>query len=100
MKDLKITHILNVSDMIPNHFEDSSTFDKSHSLESLRIQYLRIDIEDIDHVKIKMGFPLAFQFIESAYSDDSDFYRNPSKSNPLVDDVFQTKMEISKRQKL
>eukprot|EP00350_Pseudokeronopsis_sp_OXSARD2_P001892 CAMPEP_0170547316 /NCGR_PEP_ID=MMETSP0211-20121228/5694_1 /TAXON_ID=311385 /ORGANISM="Pseudokeronopsis sp., Strain OXSARD2" /LENGTH=149 /DNA_ID=CAMNT_0010852279 /DNA_START=409 /DNA_END=858 /DNA_ORIENTATION=+ len=41
MKDLKITHILNVSDMIPNHFAES---------RSLNIEYLRINIEDIDHV--------------------------------------------------
>lgn len=47
-----------------------------------------------------MGFPLAFNFIEAAYKDDSDFFKNPNKSNPLIDDVFQTKMEINKRHKL
>lgn len=35
-----------------------------------------------------MGFPLAYSFIEGAYSDESDFYKNPSKANPLVDDVY------------
>lgn len=51
MKYLKITHILNVSDMIPNHFEDSSKNALVNcGLESLNIQYLRINIEDIDHV--------------------------------------------------
>lgn len=35
-----------------------------------------------------MGFPIAYNFIESAYSDESDFRKDSIKSNPLVDDVF------------
>jgi hypothetical protein len=35
-----------------------------------------------------MGFPLAYSFIEGAYSDCADFFKNPNKSNPLIDDVF------------
>lgn len=41
MKHLKITHILNVSAMIPCYFEDSNT---------IKIKYLRINIEDEDNV--------------------------------------------------
>ena len=55
---------------------------------SMNIQYLKINIEDIDSVQIRMSFPLAYQFIEGAYNDSADFYRDPSRSNPLVDDVF------------
>eukprot|EP00347_Sterkiella_histriomuscorum_P011202 403373359 len=91
MKHLRITHILNVSDMIPCYFENSL---------SLNIQYLRINIEDKDEVQIRRGFPLVYQFIQEAYDEDKDFFKNPSKQNPLVDDIFQTKMELSKRQKL
>jgi hypothetical protein len=47
-----------------------------------------------------MGFPLAFSFIEGAFSDSADFFKNPSKANPLIDDVFQTSMDIIKRKKL
>jgi hypothetical protein len=47
-----------------------------------------------------MGFPLAYSFIDGAYQEDSDFFKNPNKANPLVDDVFQTKMDMQKRQKL
>lgn len=49
MKDLRVTHILNVSDMIPCHFEDSSNsiLDSSFPfLESLNVKYMRINIED------------------------------------------------------
>lgn len=44
-----------------------------------------------------MSFPLVYEFIESAFLDSSDFYKNPAKNNPLIDDVFQTKMELSKK---
>ena len=57
-------------------------------LETFNIKYLRINIEDRAKVQIKMSFPLAFNFIEQAYNDEPDFFKNPAKSNPLVDDVF------------
>ena len=47
-----------------------------------------------------MSFPLAYQFIQGAFDESSDFYKNPAKNNPLVDDIFQSQMELNKRQKL
>ena len=47
-----------------------------------------------------MSFPLAYQFTENAFLEEQDFYKNPARANPLVDDVFQTQMELNKRQKL
>ncbi|CDW90752.1 dual specificity catalytic domain containing protein [Stylonychia lemnae] len=91
MRHLRITHILNVSDMIPCYFENSL---------SLHIQYLRINIEDQDDVQIRRTFPLVYQFIDDAFNETKDFFKNPCKQNPLIDDIFQSQMELSKRQKL
>lgn len=47
-----------------------------------------------------MNFPLAYYFIQSAFDETKDFFKSPARSNPLVDDVFQSQMQINKRQKL
>lgn len=47
-----------------------------------------------------MSFPLVYSFIEGAFQDESDFFKNPFRQNSLVDDCFQSRMEMSKRQKL
>jgi len=47
-----------------------------------------------------MSFPLIFSFIDGAFEESRDFYKSPARSNPLVDDVFQTQMELGKRQVL
>lgn len=91
MSHLRVTHILNVSNMIPNHFETS---------RSIKVEYLRINIEDSDTVQIKMSFPLAYHFIASAFEEAKDFYKSPARANPLVDDVFQSHQQMGKRQKL
>ncbi len=64
------------------------------------MEYLRINIEDQDSVQIKMSFPLIFNFIDGAFDETRDFYKSPARTNPLVDDVFQTQMELGKRQLL
>lgn len=63
----------------------------------MNVQYLRINIEDHDTVQIKMSFQLAFHFIQGAFQETRDFYKSACHSNPLVDDVFQTQMEMNKR---
>ena len=57
MNHLRITHILNISDMIPNYFEESSKIDSAKenvlnfgNVGSVNIKYLRINIEDHDSV--------------------------------------------------
>lgn len=37
-----------------------------------------------------MSFPLAYSFMQGAFDDHADFYKNPNKNNPLVDDVYQS----------
>ena len=59
-----------------------------------------MNIEDHSTVQIKMSFPLVFHFIVKAFEESRDFYKSPARGNPLVDDVYQTHMEMSKRQKL
>ena len=51
-------------------------------------------------MQIKMSFPLVYHFIVKAFEESRDFYKSPARGNPLVDDVYQTHMEMSKRQKL
>lgn len=51
MKHLRISHILNVSNKIPNHFEESSkNLQVIINIGSLNIEYLKINIEDHDSV--------------------------------------------------
>lgn len=57
--NLGITHILNVSDTIPNKFEES---------KSLNLTYHKINIEDNEDVPIQLSFGLAYDFIENAIS--------------------------------
>jgi predicted protein tyrosine phosphatase len=59
MHNLGITHILNVSNNIPNTFEDSKT---------LQITYQKINIEDSCDVPIELSFNLAYDFIDSVIS--------------------------------
>lgn len=90
MKHLRITHILNVTDKIPCYFENSRTIKCSiiFALVKFNIRYLRINIEDKDEVQIRRSFPLVYQFIQEAYDETRDFFKNPSKGNPLIDDIF------------
>ena len=55
--NLGITHILNVSDCIPNTFEESKT---------LKMTYKKINIQDSAEVPIHHSFNLAYEFIDSA----------------------------------
>lgn len=55
--NLGITHILNVSNNIPNTFEES---------KSWQITYQRINIEDNVDVPIELSFSLAYEYIEKA----------------------------------
>jgi hypothetical protein len=59
-----------------------------------------VNIEDHSTVQIKMSFPLVFHFLVKAFEESRDFYKSPARGNPLVDDVYQTHLEMSKRQKL
>ena len=61
LQNLKVTHILNVSNNIPNYFEDDA---------DVNIEYLRINIEDNSSVPIKLFFSVAYQFIEAAFSEN------------------------------
>lgn len=59
MHNLGITHILNISNDIPNTFEESKLFN---------IKYQKINIEDSKEVPIDLSFTLAYDFIENAIS--------------------------------
>lgn len=65
LSHLRVTHILNVTGLIPNHFEDS---------RQIKFEYQRINIEDEERLEIFMSFPLAYDFIDSAFMESKDFY--------------------------
>ena len=66
MKNLKITHIANITDVIPNAFEGP------------KIKYLKVSISDLPDVQIIDNFPDFFWFLEEAYdfNQNSDFTHN------------------------
>ena len=57
IKTLGITHILNVTDIIPNYFENDQNFN---------INYENIFIEDTEDAPIHNYFKRAFDFIDNA----------------------------------
>lgn len=59
LSELGITHILNVSDCIPNYYESSTN-----------ITYMRIPIADCGSVILKDYFPTVFEFINNALESD------------------------------
>ena len=56
----------------------------------MNIKYLKINIEDHDSVQIKMGFPVAYNFIDTAFNETKDFYKSAYKNNGLIDDVYHS----------
>jgi len=70
IRNLKITHILNVSDVLPNKFPG--------------ITYLRINIEDKRETRINLCFPLAFDFMDTCFSRES-LKKKPSISIKNID---------------
>ena len=79
MSHLRVTHILNVTDLIPNHFEAS---------HSIKVEYLKINIEDQNSVQIKMSFPIVYNFIDSAFLEGGVFYKSLARSNSFVNDIY------------
>jgi hypothetical protein len=43
-----------------------------------------------------MAFPNAYDFIEGAFQDEGLHQKGFAKGNPLIDDVFQARMEVKK----
>ena len=84
--------MLNVSHNIPNFFEDDF---------NLNIEYLRINIEDNSSVPIKLSFPVAYQFIDGAFSESRLLRKDKShRNNALVDDYCVTLMNLSSQKHL
>ena len=75
LHNLGITHVLNVTDWIPNKFEDSKT---------ININYHCINIEDSADVPIHHSFSLAYDFIDKALK--------PSKQAKTR--LYQTDFEV------
>lgn len=75
--NLGITHILNVTDNIPNTFEESKT---------LKLTYQRINIEDNEDVPIQLSFSLAYDFIDKAISPTKT---GKTRLYPMKFDVVQ-----------
>jgi rhodanese-related sulfurtransferase len=62
LQTLGITHILNVSDNIPNHFEEDP---------HVKINYGNIDVVDVETARIDEHFEYAFNFIEQALNPET-----------------------------
>lgn len=76
IKTLGITHILNVTDVIPNYFENN---------EKLNIKYENIFIEDTEDAPIHNYFRRAFDFIDNALFKNE----NNSAVNSNEDDTYE-----------
>jgi len=63
LQSLGITHVLNVSDDIPNYFENDS---------HIKIQYENIYIEDLEEAPLHIYFKQAYNFIDNVLFINSD----------------------------
>jgi hypothetical protein len=55
-------------------------------IAKIEIEYLKINIEDTSDVPIKLSFPVAYNFLEGAFSETKLLCRDKSKrNNALVD---------------
>eukprot|EP00347_Sterkiella_histriomuscorum_P021041 403335488 len=89
LQNLKITHILNVSNTIPNYFEDDP---------EMQIEYLKINIEDTSSVPIKLSFPVAYQFLDNAFNECKTMKRDKTKrKNLMVEQCFVSSNQIRER---
>lgn len=84
LHNLGITHILNVTEWIPNKFEDS---------KEIQIIYQKINIEDKDDVPIQLSFSLAYGFIESAISPKK---QQKNRLNRVDFDILQMFPDVKK----
>jgi hypothetical protein len=64
LSGLRITHILNISDIIPNYYEDLTNPEG----DKLQFKYLRIAIPDCGSIRLKEYIPVVFSFIDEALS--------------------------------
>lgn len=62
LQTLGITHILNVTDNVPNYFEDTY----------LGLKYFNIDIEDVEDAPIEKFFKIAYNFINRALCGEDE----------------------------
>ena len=63
MQDLNITHIINVTEFVPNYFEDN---------KDIKITYLKIKIDDAHSVSIDKFFEQSNKFIDDAITKDGN----------------------------
>ena len=61
IKNMRITHIANITDVVPNSFDDDDEKD---------ITYLQIEAEDRSHEQLIDYFPQFFWFLEDAYNSN------------------------------
>ena len=62
LRNLKITHVVNVTSEIPNHFEKEGKI----LLKIIGISYMRVLVKDHDEEMIQYYFPRVYGFIDSA----------------------------------
>ena len=92
MRNLKITHVVNVTSEIPNHFENEGNFFAAVSNpKNIGIKYIRIVVEDKNESKIHYYFPRVYGFIDSAiFTED----RTAAAAGLSVQNVFDYKRAL------
>lgn len=83
LQSLGITHILNVSDNVPNHFEDDTHF---------KIEYSNIEIEDVEDAPISSSFEHAFSFIDHVLNDPENiptYEKTAEEENQVYEQMNQ-----------
>jgi hypothetical protein len=69
-----VTHILNVTDNIPNYFENDEEDGSKNKvvdiiIEMDQVEYMKISIEDKESVCIAENFPKVYDFIDGAFNE-------------------------------
>lgn len=64
----------------------------------MELEYLRINIEDNTDVPIRLSFPVAYEFLETAFNETKLLKRDNSKRhNALIDNCVQSTKDLMKK---
>ena len=73
-----ITHVLNVTDNIPNYFETNGEHYFINAIDSMNIQYENIFIGDFEDSPIQLHFSKAYDFIDRVLFGEDQFTHSSS----------------------
>lgn len=94
LRNLKITHVVNVTSEIPNYFEKNG----NAKVKSLGISYMRILVEDKKESMIHYYFPRVYGYIDSALLSNGNLCKKSLKKEHIIEELCkQTRTKVGSK---